>query len=64
MYLYDWNYLSFYNVSSHIILLVMIRRYASVVILYSPSHSINIIYSQLRHILYMLLPIFNPEFPL
>ena len=42
----------------------MIPRYALVVILYSPFHSINAIYSQLRHILYILLPILHPELPL
>ena len=42
----------------------MILRYAPVVILYSPFHSINSLYSQLRHILYILLPILHPELPL
>ena len=42
----------------------MILRYASVVILYSPFHSINAIDSQLRHILYILPPILHPELPL
>ena len=44
----------------------MILRYASEVILYSPFHCIKMlfIYSQLRYILYILLPILHFELPL